>query len=205
MLCTAVCMAVLAALPLCGGVRLQVRDGRPIVDGVYINGHGPYRFLVDTGSNVNLIETGLARKIGMESSLRVELTSAAGKNSMEGSDGNEIELDSFKADGQRFVFSKLESIQSSLPEVVIEGAVLLCWPIFVAPDQLIPSAEEQTSISLDESFERNAIQRLLPNPVIDGAALLCCPVSLAPDQVPLPFVLHASSLLDESLDTKSIT
>ena len=41
---------------------MRVRDGRPIVDGVYVNGHGPYRFLVDTGTMRNLIDADLARK-----------------------------------------------------------------------------------------------------------------------------------------------
>jgi hypothetical protein len=61
--------------PLWGDVKLQAREGRPIVDGVFVNGHGPYRFLLDTGSNVNLIETDLARKIGMKATLHVELAS----------------------------------------------------------------------------------------------------------------------------------
>jgi hypothetical protein len=39
---------------------MRVEDGRPVVNGVFVNGRGPYRFLVDTGSNVNLIETDLA-------------------------------------------------------------------------------------------------------------------------------------------------
>lgn len=45
--------------PLFGGVRMQLRGGHPIVDGVYVNGNGPYRFFVDTGTSVNLIEANL--------------------------------------------------------------------------------------------------------------------------------------------------
>src|SRR5579862_8304020 len=66
-----ICSLILGVGPLLGGVKLQVREGRPIVDGVYVNGHGPYRFLLDTGANVNLIETGLARKIGMNATFQV--------------------------------------------------------------------------------------------------------------------------------------
>jgi hypothetical protein len=98
-------------------LKLQVRDGRPIVDGVYVNGHGPYRFLVDTGSNVNLIEAGLARKAAISATFRIDLASAAGKTPMEGSDGNEIALDSVKATGQRFLFSGLDAIHNSSPDV----------------------------------------------------------------------------------------
>jgi hypothetical protein len=64
--------------------KMQVRDGRPVVDGVFVNGHGPYRFLVHTGSNVNLIETGIAWKIGMNATFQVDLASSAGKTQTPG-------------------------------------------------------------------------------------------------------------------------
>ena len=108
---------IVSASTLSGGVKLQVRDGRPLVDGVYVNGHGPYRFLLDTGSNVNLIETGLARKIGMNATFQVDLTSAAGKIPTSGSDGNEVVLDSFKAGEQKFLFTGLAAIHHSSPDV----------------------------------------------------------------------------------------
>ena len=46
-------------------IRIQVSKERPVVDGVFVNGKGPYRFLIDTGSNINLIETGVAEKLRM--------------------------------------------------------------------------------------------------------------------------------------------
>jgi hypothetical protein len=108
---------IISATSLFGGVKLQVRDGRPIVDGVFVNGHGPYRFLVDTGSNINLIETGIARKIGMAATFQVDLGSAAGKTASSGSDGNEVVLDPARADGQRFLFMGLDAIHHSSPDV----------------------------------------------------------------------------------------
>jgi len=93
--------------------KLQVRDGRPVVEGVYINGHGPYRYLVDTGTNVNLIETGIARKIGMNATFQVDLASSAGKILSEGSDGNELVLGLVKAAGQRFLFLRAEAIHGA--------------------------------------------------------------------------------------------
>ncbi len=102
---------------LSGGVQLQVRDGRPLVDGVYVNGHGPYRFLLDTASNVNLIEAGIAKKIGMNACFRVDLGSAAGKIPTSGSDGNEVSLDAVKAIDQKFLYSQLDAIHNSSPDV----------------------------------------------------------------------------------------
>jgi hypothetical protein len=108
---------IIAATHAFGSVKLQVRDGRPIVDGVYVNGHGPYRFLVDTGTNVNLIESGLARKIGMTTTFQVSLVSAAGSSPTSGSDGNEVMLDSVKAANQKFLLSSLDAIHNSSPDV----------------------------------------------------------------------------------------
>ena len=108
---------IIAASPLPGEVKMQVRQGRPVVDGVYVNGHGPYRFLVDTGANVNLIESGLARKIGMNPTFQVDLASAAGKTQSQGSDGNEVVIDAVKMGGQKFLLSGLEALHNSLPDV----------------------------------------------------------------------------------------
>ena len=108
---------IIAACPLYGGLKLQVRNGLPIVDDIYVNGHGPYRFLVDTGSNVNLIDPRVAKEIGMTITFQTDLESAAGKMHILGSDGNEIDLDSVKANDQKLVFSTLEAIRRTLPEV----------------------------------------------------------------------------------------
>jgi hypothetical protein len=113
----AVCSIVLVVCPLSAGVKLQVREGRPFVDGVYVNGHGPYRFLLDTGTNINLIETGLARKIGMESTFEQVVESSTGKTLLPGSDGHVVELGPVRADGQRFHFSKLETLRLPWPDV----------------------------------------------------------------------------------------
>jgi len=108
---------ILALSPLVNAANLRVQDGRPIVDGVFVNGHGPYRFLVDTGTNVNLIDANLARSIGLNATFQVDLASATGKVPSPGSDGNEIVLDGVKAGGQKFLYSGLEAIHGFAPDV----------------------------------------------------------------------------------------
>ena len=44
------------AQPVQPTLKLQVIAGRPVVDGVYLNGQGPYRFLLDTGTQVNMLK-----------------------------------------------------------------------------------------------------------------------------------------------------
>ncbi len=80
------------------------------MDGVYVNGHGPYRFLVDSGANLSLIDAGLARTIGLNPTSQVDLASATGKTPVSESDGNEIRLDTAKADSQKLLLSDLEAI-----------------------------------------------------------------------------------------------
>src|SRR5579863_979113 len=71
-------------------VRVEIREGRPLVNGVFVNGHGPYRFLLDTGSNVNLIEKRLGETIGMTAAFQAKVGSAVGSRSLPVSEGNEI-------------------------------------------------------------------------------------------------------------------
>jgi hypothetical protein len=110
-------MLALTAGPLAGGVRLLVREGRPFVDGVYVNSQGPYRFLLDTGTNMNLIETRLARRIGMQTTFEDVVESAVGKTSLPGSDGNLVELGTVRAEGQRFQYSGLDTIHLLWPDI----------------------------------------------------------------------------------------
>ena len=112
----------------CGPLtELRVIEGRPLVDCVFVNGHGPYRFLLDTGANVNLIETSLAQKIGMNATFQVDLASVAKNTTTLASDGNEVVLDSVKAEGQEFLFSGLEAIHNVSPDV---QGVLGQWFLF---------------------------------------------------------------------------
>jgi len=115
---TAVIWALILALtPLVNAANLRVQEDRPIVDGVFVNGHGPYRFLMDTGTNVNLIDVNLARKIGMNATFEVDLALASGKTPAAGSDGNEVVLDTAKADRQEFLYSGLEAIHNFSPDI----------------------------------------------------------------------------------------
>jgi hypothetical protein len=113
----ALCVLTLTAGPLSGAVKLLVREGRPFVDGVYVNGQGPYRFLIDTGTNMNLIESRLAKKIAMRATFSDVVESAAGKTSMPGSGGNVVELGAVRAEHQRFQYSDLDTLHMLWPDI----------------------------------------------------------------------------------------
>jgi hypothetical protein len=96
---------------------MQLINGRPVVDMVYVNGHGPFRFLVDTGANVNLIAGSLARKIGMEMTFKTDFASVTRQSVAPGSTGNEISLDSARAFGQEFLLTDFDASQDALADI----------------------------------------------------------------------------------------
>jgi hypothetical protein len=112
-----VCAAILALTAAANGSTLKVREGRPILDGVYVDGHGPYRFLLDTGSNINLIESKLASSIALVSTYQVALATSGGSTSLRGAEGQHIRVDSAEADGQMILISDLQEIKQAFPDV----------------------------------------------------------------------------------------
>jgi len=112
-----ICSLLLAVGPLLGGVKMRILEGRPVVDGVYVNGHGPYRFLVDTGTTSNHLEPKLARSIGLMATFRTELVSSAGVTLVPGNDGVEVTLGSMRAEGQMFLLAGLEPVHQLSPDI----------------------------------------------------------------------------------------
>ena len=107
----------IGACSLSGAVKLQILEGRPLVEGVYVNGHGPYRFLLDTGANVNLIETSVARRIGMKTTFEDTVESSIGKARFPGSENNTIDLGDVRADHQKFQYSDLDTLHILSPNI----------------------------------------------------------------------------------------
>jgi len=99
------------------GFKMQVLDGRPVIDCVYVNGQGPYRFLVDTGTETNLLESGLARKAGLKPAFAVKVESPLGTTRVSGAEGIEIAVGAAKAAGQRMLFSEMEDIRRFSPGI----------------------------------------------------------------------------------------
>ncbi|HYL78935.1 MAG TPA: retropepsin-like aspartic protease [Bryobacteraceae bacterium] len=102
---------IIAAAPLLGAVKLQVLQGRPVVKGVFVNGHGPYRFLLDTGAQSNQIEAGLARSIGLLPTFQVEMVTAAGVARVSGGKGLDVSLDSVTANQQEFLYTDMQAVR----------------------------------------------------------------------------------------------
>src|SRR5262245_39787837 len=94
---TLTCMAMAAAVwPAAAAsfnsrpIKLETRDGRPVIDEVFINDRGPYRFLIDTGATFNHIDRRLAEAAGLTPMFQTKLVSAPGVTVTSGHSGSSV-------------------------------------------------------------------------------------------------------------------
>jgi hypothetical protein len=99
------------------GVKLEFRSGRPVVDGVYVNGHGPYRFLFDTGATLNHLDPAVAQAAGLPVTFHTTLVSSTGTAPAPGSDGGEVGLGPVHADHQTFLFAGIDALRAISPDI----------------------------------------------------------------------------------------
>jgi hypothetical protein len=84
---------------------------------VYVNGHGPYRFLLDTGSTLNHLDPKLAKSIGLDVTFHTVLTSSTGRTAADGCDRGEIRLGPASADGQAFLLTGMEGLHQIATDI----------------------------------------------------------------------------------------
>jgi hypothetical protein len=98
-------------------VKLTLLEGRPVVEGVFLNGKGPFRFLLDTGGQTNLLEPELARGLGLSPSFLVRLATVAGETAVPGGKVMEVSLENATARDQEFLFGGLEGVRELSREI----------------------------------------------------------------------------------------
>jgi hypothetical protein len=87
-------------------------SGRPVVDEVFLNGKGPWRFLLDTGAQTNQLEASIARKLGLAPTFRTEIATAAGSALVPGGRVAGVALGSASASNQEFLFTSLDGVHA---------------------------------------------------------------------------------------------
>lgn len=97
--------------------RLLLVGGRPVVDGVFLGGLGPFRFLIDTGAESNQLDSSLARKLGLTPTFQVEMVTTTGLTHVPGAHLPAVTLASVTALHQEFLFSNLEGIHQLSSEI----------------------------------------------------------------------------------------
>jgi hypothetical protein len=97
-------------------IPMTVRQGRPVVDGVYVNGHGPFRFLLDTGAQSSQLDVRVAREIGLVATYQVELAAAGGVRRVAGVEGVPIRVGEAEAAGE-VLLTGMDGVREWAPDV----------------------------------------------------------------------------------------
>jgi hypothetical protein len=105
------------AQPAQASIPLKVTIGKPVVDGVFLNGHGPYWFLLDTGSQSNQVDSGLARKLGLAATLKLDLETPSGESTVHGGRLNKVALGPMEASDQEFLFTRFDDLSTLSPDI----------------------------------------------------------------------------------------
>jgi len=113
------CLFSLAAVaqPEHVSIQLKVIAGMPVVDGVFLNGHGAYGFLLDTGSQSNQVDSSLARKLGLAATLQLHLQTPSGESTVPGGLVDKVTLGQLEASDREFLFIRSDDLTILPPDV----------------------------------------------------------------------------------------
>ncbi len=101
-------------------LALTFIKGFPVIDSVFINGTGPYRFLLDTGASTNQIDEKLAMELGLVMSYRVEFVTANGRGYLPGGQVPEISVGDMSVRNAEMIWT---SATAGLPLGGISGVI----------------------------------------------------------------------------------
>jgi hypothetical protein len=92
-------------------IKMHVIQGRPVVDHVYLNGSGPYKFLLDTGAHSNQVDAKLAHALGLKPSYKVEMFTASSAVRVPAGRIAQVELGIAGVTSQEFLFTNLQGVR----------------------------------------------------------------------------------------------
>ena len=91
---SALLFALMPIIAFARSLPLHVIRGYPVVEEVYIDNSGPYRFLVDTGTQSSAVRSDLAGKLKLRPAYRIEVATNAGSHTMVATIANRVSLGS---------------------------------------------------------------------------------------------------------------
>ena len=97
-------------------IKLKIIEGRPVAD-VFINGKGPYAFLLDTGSQRNQMDRGLAAKLGIAASFQTTLVTPSGGTLVSGARVPSVALGPIQLANQVFLIAHSYGLSSLSPNI----------------------------------------------------------------------------------------
>lgn len=93
-------------------------DGVPVIGGVFLDDKGPYDFLLDTGSQSNELDAGVAAKLGIKITRQFILNTPARQSNVGGGRVGSVAVGSMRANEQEFLFGDLAGVREHHPGVV---------------------------------------------------------------------------------------
>jgi len=102
-------------------LKISVISGRPAVDGVFLNGQGPFRFLIDTGAQTNQLDKVIADRLDLKPTFRAEMATIAGSTLVPGGRVARVTLGAATASDQEFLFSGLDGVHKL--STTIQGVI----------------------------------------------------------------------------------
>lgn len=115
-LLSAICFSIISVTSLAAvtpeSLNLEFVQSRPVATGVYLNGQGPFRFLLDTGAQTNQLDAALRTKLALVPTFRTELATAAGSQLVPGLKMSEVRLGPAEAKDQEFLLTDLAAIKT---------------------------------------------------------------------------------------------
>ncbi len=97
-------------------MKIRVIEGRPVAGNVYINGRGPYTFLLDIAAQTNHIDERLAGKLGLQRTARLEVVTISGTRMISAGQVDEIRLGEAAAKHQEMIFGDMSAVRQLVPE-----------------------------------------------------------------------------------------
>jgi len=92
-------------------IPLRLAGRHLLVDGVYIDGAGPFRFVLDTGAQSSSLRTDVAERLGLRASFRVEAESVGGKRWLPGGIAGKVTLGNHSAVQVEMVIHDLDAMR----------------------------------------------------------------------------------------------
>src|ERR1700682_4739357 len=104
----------LALLSLRCGDSIVLKDGFVFVNAI-INGHGPFRMLVDTGTTTSLLDPEAASEAGLSFDHRVVLVSLGGEKPFLATSTGELQVASARATGVEIAVTAIGHVRKIDP------------------------------------------------------------------------------------------
>lgn len=107
----------------------------PVTTEVHINGRGPYRFLIDTGSQTSLLHTRLAAELGIQPTFRTELVNLNGSRLVPGTVVPSVAVQGRNVENVELLFHELTQARRIVPDVdgVLGSNILARFNFLLSP------------------------------------------------------------------------